>query len=150
MNIDREECRRLITGLIDNELTPEERIAANECLRRSEECRREFEQLLESSSKLQLLSLREPEDRALNRLWRAPHHWLLWRMGTILVLAATGLLLGFTGYEFVKELMEPSDEPLLPRIAVAGLVAGGLLIFSALVLERIRTYKTDRYKEIER
>ena len=150
MNKDQEECRRLIAGLLDGELTPEERIAANDCLRRSEQCRREYEQLLETSPHLQNLTLREPEDRVLEQLWRAPYHRLVWNTGLTLALGATTALVLYGLFEFARAVLTDSDVPLLPRIAIAGLVAGGLLIFYAVLRERIRTSKVDRYKEIER
>lgn len=150
MTNDHEECRRLIAGLIDGELTPEERMAANECLRRSAQCRREYEELLEVSPKLQLLPLPEPESRVLEKLWRPPYHRLAWKMGLWLVLGTITALLLYGAYEFSRAVLTNSEEPLLPRIAIVGLVAGGLLIFYAVLRERIQTYKVDRYKEIER
>jgi anti-sigma factor RsiW len=150
MNMNLEDCRRLMAGLADGELTPEERIAAAECLRRSAQCRTEYQQLLETSEKLELLSGREPDELVLEQLWRTPHHRLVWNAGLWLVLGSMATLLLYGLYELALALIHDSHEPLLPRIAVVALIAGGLLLFYSVLRERIHTYKVDRYKEIER
>lgn len=150
MNIDQEECRRLITGLLDNELTAEERIAANECLRRSQQCRVEYEQLAAANAKLSTLTLKEPEDHVLEQLWRSPYHRVAWKTGLWLALGSTTALVLYGVFEFARAVLFNSAEPVLPRMAVAGAAAGALLIFYTILRERLRTYKVDRYKDIER
>ena len=150
MNLNQEECRRLIAGLVDGELTPEEKIAANECLQRSEECRREYQQMVEVSARLKRLSILEPEDEVLESLWRAPHHRLAWNLGLWLVFASVAGWVVYGGWHLLRYFFTSDEDPLLLKLILSGVLLGGLLIGYCILRERLKTYKVDRYKEIKR
>ena len=68
----RERRQRLLSGLIDQELTPEEAAEANDLLVRDTEFRREYEQLRGSAAHIASLKFAEPHDPVLDQLWQSP------------------------------------------------------------------------------
>jgi anti-sigma factor RsiW len=136
----------LLAGLLDNELTPDETRAINEHLTRCATCRRDYEQLRETSGKLAAITFDEPDDAIVAQVWRSPFsratHIAAWLLigGGYLVLAAIAL----------HEFLTTGGEELAPRTALAAIVLGFLILLVQVVRQRCKTYQTDPYREIER
>jgi len=143
---DCEKYRPLIVGLLDNELTPEEIQELNTHLKRCEYCRKEFDEMKEISKKLTLPSFKEPEDEILEQLWKSPYTRFTRNAGIIMVLAGYLCLMGYAFYEFIIS----KKEDLIPKIAIAALVIGFLILVFSVIRERMKTYKKDIYKEVKR
>jgi hypothetical protein len=141
-----ENYKPLLMGLIDHELTPEEITRINEHLIRCAECREEYEQLRQTATKIETISFIEPEDEILNSLWRSPYSRLTRFSGLFLVIAGWLALLLYALYELIRN----NEEPFLPRIAVAAMTIGFLLLLIQLIRERLKTYSVDPYKEVKR
>ena len=141
-----EPYKGLLVGLLDRELKPDETREINEHMTRCASCRADYEQLRESSGKLAAITFQEPDDKMLAQMWRSPFSraarvtgWLMIVVG-YLVLAAVA----------VVEFLRNGTEALVPNTALAAIVIGFLILLTQLVRERLKTYKTDPYKEIER
>lgn len=145
MHPDLDNLRPLLMGLIDGELTPEEAAQVNEALIRSQPLREEYEKLLESSQALESLSMLEPADHVTNRLWKQPYHRLAREGGLWMLIGGYLLLLGYGLVQFLI-----SDEPALPRIAVAAIVLGSVMLLVTFIRERIHTHAVDPYKDVQR
>ena len=141
-----EPFRPLLVGLLDGELTVRERSEINDHMIRCAACREEYERLRETSGKLEALSCKEPTDEVLRRLWRNPFSRVS-RIGGILmvVLGYVGLI-GFGLFKFFTG----GNEEFWAKVPVAAIVIGVLVLFIRVVLERMKTYRNDPYKEIER
>lgn len=144
--MDDEHYSELLSGLIDGELSPEEANTVNKHLSRCATCRAEYESLLEDTSKLDTLSFREPQDEALDGLWRLPFSGFARYAGLLLVIGGYLLFIGFGFIEFLTN----EEEDFVARFGVMGIVIGLLILFGIAVIERVISYKTDPYKEIER
>ena len=144
--LDCDHYRELLAGLIDGELTTEETSDINRHLSRCASCREEYETLREESSKLDSLSFREPPDETLQKFWRLPYSGFARAAGLLLVVG--GYLL-FLVYGFVTFLQD-DGEGFMGKFAIAAIMIGGLIIFCIALIERMITYKTDPYKELER
>lgn len=138
--------KTLLMGLIDQELTPEESAEVHDHLIRCAACRQEYEQLGASSDPMRGLSFVEPQDEVLRTLWRSPYSRLVRQAGLWLVLGGYASLLAYALYA----VLVSRDEPILPRIALASVITGFALLLLQVIRERMRTYKTDPYKEIQR
>jgi anti-sigma factor RsiW len=141
-----EECRGLLVGLLDHELTPEETREVNEHLIRCAGCRAEHERLRETTGRLSALSYQEPGDEVLSRVWRRPYSRLARNASLALVIGGYALLLGYAAFEFFTR----GREALPVKVAVAAIGIGFLTLLLLLVWERVTTYSSDPYKEIER
>jgi anti-sigma factor RsiW len=143
---DCEKYHALIVGLLDNELTPEETHELNTHLNRCEHCRKEFDEMKEISGKFSLPSFREPEDEVLEQLWKAPYSRFTRNAAIVMVLGGYLCLMGYGFYEF----MFSSKEAAIPKVALAALVIGFLILLFSVIRERIKTYQKDVYKEVKR
>ena len=138
--------KHLMMGLIDNELTPEESADVNRHLIRCEICRKEFDALSRSHAKLDAFSFSGPEDGELDRIWKSPFSRFTRNTGLFMVIAAWVTLLLYSLYEFINS----GTEPFIPKIAVLGIILGFIILLYSALRDRIRTFKTDPYKEVER
>jgi|TARA_Y100000310_G_scaffold132256_1_gene131313 hypothetical protein len=147
MNTDK--CGRykgLLIGLIDQELTAEESAEINDHLIRCSDCRDEYEELRRSSDKLKAVSFEEPTDEQLNELWRNPFHRLVRIGGLAMMIGGYLALLLFGAYQFITE----PEEDTVPRFLIAAITIGFVILLVQVILERLKSYKTDPYKEVKR
>ncbi|MFP4165006.1 MAG: anti-sigma factor family protein [Chitinispirillaceae bacterium] len=140
------DCKPLLMGLMDNELTPEELSRVNDHLIRCRSCRLEYDELSQGDVKLKTVSFREPEDRVLQRVWRSPFSAFTRWSGILLVVAGYLVLIGYGAYEFVID----GNEPVMPKIALAAIITGFSILLLAVLRQRLAVCKTDPYKEVER
>lgn len=143
---DCEHYRGLISGLLDNELTPEESTELNTHLIRCASCRSDYEDLRRTEQKLEAISYVEITDQAASALWKLPFARFLSIASLLLVIGGYAALLL---YGIVMFLID-RDEDLFGRITLGAIVIGFLMLLVSLIIERIRTYRVDPYKEIER
>jgi anti-sigma factor RsiW len=141
-----ERYRHLLVGLLDRELDPKESAEVNEHLMRCPECREEYEKLRETSGKLESIAFEEPSDEVLRRLWRNPFSRLGRISGIILIVAGYAALICYALFEFFTN----GKENFWVRVPVAAIVVGFLILLLLVILERVKTYRKDPYREIER
>ncbi len=141
-----EPFKGLLVGLLDGELTPDETRQINEHLTRCAACRAEYERLRETTGKLAAISYREPDDAVLARAWRSPFSRLARNTSLVMIIGGYALLIGYGLYEFLGS----GKEELPAKMGLAAVVMGFLILLVQLIRERLRTWKTDPYKEIER
>lgn len=141
-----EQNRERISGLLDNELTPEETVELNEHLIRCASCRADYEELRRTERKLEAISYVEITDEAARSLWRLPYARFLSVASLLLVIGGYAVLLL---YGFVRFLTD-GGEGLIDRVALGAIVIGFLVLLGSLIVERMSTYRVDPYKDIER
>lgn len=141
-----DEYKPLLMGLIDGELTPDEASEINKHLSRCAQCRAEHEELLETSKKIHSVSFIEPEDAVLESLWNPPYSHFTRISGLAMVVAGwVGLIL----YVLYEAIIKGSGS-LFPRIGLAVMVVGFLVLLVNAIRERWMKYKVDPYKEVVR
>lgn len=143
---DCHHCRNLLVGLLDGELTPDEAREVNEHLIRCAGCRAEHERLRETTARLRALSYQEPADAVLAQVWRSPYSHFAHNASLFMILGGYALLIGYALFE----LFTHGREALPVKVGIAAIVLGFLILLVLLVRERVKTYATDPYKEIER
>lgn len=146
MNIDLDEIRPLLMGLMDGELTPEEAARVHEALTRSATLREEYEALRQTTGRLESISFLEPTDEVAQKIWQSPYHRFARDTGIWMIVGGYVLLLSFAFFTFITE----DEAPILPRFATAAIVVGTLMLLATFIRERVRTHAVDPYKEVER
>lgn len=141
-----EQFKGLIVGLLDGELSPDEARRINEHLGRCASCRNEYEELRETSGRLAAVSFHEPTDAVLAQVWKSPYSRLARNTSLFMIVGGYAVLIGYGLYEFVTS----GREELPAKTAVVAVFLGFLILLLQLVRERIKTCKTDPYREIER
>ncbi|MDH7502629.1 MAG: hypothetical protein QHJ82_07960, partial [Verrucomicrobiota bacterium] len=64
----------------------------------------------------------------------------------VMIIAGYAVLIGYGVYE----VLTIGKEALPTKMAMAAIVLGFAVLLGQLIRERVKTYKTDPYKEIER
>ncbi len=141
-----EPFKGLLVGLLDGELTPDEIRQINDHLTRCAACRVEYEQLRETSGKLAAITFREPTDAVLAQVWKSPFSRLVRNTSLALIIGGYAGLLGYGLFEFLTS----GTKELPAKMGLAAIILGFLILLVQLIRERVRTYQTDPYKEIER
>jgi len=141
-----EPFKGLLVGLLDGELTPDEVRQVNEHLTRCAACRAEYEQLRETTGRLTAISFQEPDDKVLAQVWKSPFSRLSRNTALIMIIGGYVGLIGYGLYEFLTR----GKEELPAKLGLAAIIMGFLILLVQLIRERVKTYKTDPYKEIER
>lgn len=141
-----EPFKGLMVGLLDGELTPEESRRINEHLTRCAACRAEFEQLRETTGRLAAVSFQEPDDVVLAQVWKSPFSRLARVASLAMIVGGYAVLIGYGLLEFLTS----GSEELPAKMSIAAIALGFLILLAQLIRERVKTYKTDPYKEIKR
>jgi anti-sigma factor RsiW len=141
-----EPFKGLLVGLLDGELTPEETRQINDHLTRCAACRKEYEELRETSGKLTAISFKEPGDAVLARIWKSPYSRLTRNTALVLIIGGYAAMIGYGLFE----LLSSGTKEFPAKLGLAAIIFGFLILLVQLIRERVRTYKTDPYKEIER
>ncbi|MBT4500772.1 MAG: zf-HC2 domain-containing protein [Gemmatimonadetes bacterium] len=142
------DCTRnleLLMGLMDGELTDAETVEVHDHLRRCASCREEYDQLREISGKIEMISFTEPQDEILRDLWKSPYSRFTRNAGLFMVLVGILGLVLFAVYEFATKA-----EFNFPTLAAATVWIGLAILFFSILRERLKTYKSDPYREVER
>ncbi|MCP5104956.1 MAG: hypothetical protein GY950_16335 [bacterium] len=146
MTKECEKYKGLMMGLMDGELSGEEAGEVNSHLIRCEACREEYAELQKTSDKLKDISLAEPYDAVLDRVWKSPYSRLSRNFGVFMILGGWVVLLVYSIFEALRS----SQEAFLPKTTMAVMVVGFVILLVSVLRDRIKTYKSDPYKEVQR
>lgn len=136
----------LLSAYLDDELTQEEsqpvRIHLEECA----SCRNTFEEMKEIREATMTTPFKSIDDGQWDERPRGPLSRVLRGAGWAL------LLVWILGVSFIG-LREVAAGPAMtgPEILlIGGLFGGGLLLFLSVLIDRLQTYKTDRYRRVQK
>ncbi len=144
--INCEPFKGLLVGLLDGELTADEARQINEHITRCAACRAEYEQLRETTGKLAAISFHEPDNMVLAQMWKSPFSRLARNTSLVLIIGGYAGLVGYGLFE----LLTSGTKELPAKLGLAAIVLGFLILLVQLIRERVRTFQTDPYKDIER
>lgn len=141
-----EKMKPLLMGLLDDELTDEERVELNDHLIRCSSCRDELEQLKVVTKSLSSVSYHEPDDKILRKLWKNPLYRISQIAGLLLVILGNIALSGYGIYKIIVD----KDEELFYKATVCAIVSGLVILLTVVIIQRLKTVKDDPYKEVMR
>lgn len=141
-----EEFQILIMGYIDDELSQAEKMKLEAHLKTCAACKQslaEYKKLKEVSSTMRF---KEPNDALWDKQWQRITNKLTRSISWLLIIVGIVIIVGFAIYQFIQN---PGVEGIV-RVGIFALFIGFFLLLISLILERIKEYKTDRYKEIDK
>lgn len=144
--MDCSEIRILLSGLVDDELQTDEKVQVNDHLQKCSHCRRELEDMRKTAGILDSVPELEIHEHELDEMWKSPYGRFTRFSGVVLVLVGYAVLIFYGLYEFLIS----DKEGVVPRMALAAIVVGFLVLLGRLVFERLRTYGNDPYKGVKR
>lgn len=136
--ISRDELMRYL----DEELDPEGRARVQEALAASTELRRELAIFRAMQSDLAGLPDRS---RPSPSVWSAVNRRLTRPVGWILMVGGFLLWAGYGAWIFATSPANPVE-----KLAVGALSVGFLILLGATIFDRLREWKTDPYRDIQR
>ena len=88
---------------------------------------------------------KDMEDLSLETSSGSYKNWAV-NLGLTLAIAGYILLLGFGLIQYLSN----DEEAIFGKIALSTIILGGAIVFGIVFFERLRTYKKDPYREIEK
>jgi len=143
------ECSRYQTDgmrLLDDELSPDERLQYEAHVRECDTCRRELESLGRVVRLTDQLKLRVSDDAFWKDYWKSVSRRAERRIGFLLLAGGVVALLLYFVYRVVRSPELWSYE----GISIAVVLLGLIVVFISVARERYHESKRDPYKEVER
>ena len=136
----------LLTGYVDQALTQaaEQRVRIH--LEDCPDCRTQVKEMKQVRETTMSSNFETPRDDQWSEVPRSGASWTLSRVGWMLVIM---WLVGVGGYA-LWEVWTSVDEPLGRRLVIFSGVFGLALLFLSVLLDRLRAFKTDRYREVQK
>ncbi len=137
----------LLSAYLDDELTQEESQPVRLHLEECASCRRLFEQMKELREATMTTPFPVFDDGQWDERPRSGLSRILRTVGWAMLLAWVG---GVT-YMALGELAVEAAGMSLRDLALAfGLIGGGLLVFLSILLDRLQSYRSDRYRRVQK
>ncbi len=145
------EYAAMLTGYIDEELTPEDRARLEKHLTGCEACRGELAALTGLKEELAMMDFVEPTDVELDAYWAGVYNRLERRLGWILLSVGAVALIAYGAFELVEKFVRDPSVALILKVGVLAGILGLVILFVSILRERLAVSKADRYsQEIKR
>lgn len=135
-----------LSAYLDGELTQQESQKVEVLLRRSPEWCEKLEHMRRLREQIKELDFPQPTEAEWRNVMSRVTIKATRGLGWLLWIGAAIVLIGYGLYEF-------ADDPsvaLLERIGVFAMLAGAVLVFLTVLIERIAARKHDKYKDLEK
>ncbi len=143
---DCDAIREQLSAYLDGELTQQQRQRIAVHLEDCADCRRIYEDFRTLRQQVRELDWPQPADEERSRLMARLAFQATRSVGWLLWIAGLMILAGYAGYEFLRGFTFASAE----RVGVLALILGVVLVFLTVLIERVRDYPHDRYKDVEK
>jgi predicted anti-sigma-YlaC factor YlaD len=138
-------------GLLDSELSADEKKSVEMHLDGCVECRGELEEFNNMKGVMKNMRYKEPPDEVWEKYWSKVYNRLERGLSWILVSIGAIILLFYGGFKAVESLVRDPTVAIFLKVAILVLLAGLVILFVSVLRERIFTYKKDKYaKEVKR
>jgi len=148
---DHHYYKKLLMGLLDNELSRKEKASLEIHLKKCLECRRELKEFERMKGVVKSMKYKELPDEVWEKYWSKVYNRLERGLGWILLSVGAMVLLFYGGFKAIEGLVKDPTIAVFLKVAILILLVGLVILFVSVVRERIFTYKRDKYaKEVKR
>jgi hypothetical protein len=143
------ECTRYQTDgmrLLDDELSPEERLQYQAHVRECDACRRELESLGRVVKLTDQLRLRVSDEAFWKGYWESVYRRTERRLGFVFLAAGVVMLLAY----FLYRALRSPELWTFQGVSIAVVLLGLIVLFISVARERYHEHKHDPYREVER
>ena len=145
-----EQWKPLLAGYMDGELTREENERFKRHLSHCTDCREDLLQLGELKEVTEHMKHEHLPDAFWDQYWLGVYNRMERGLAWILLSIGGAILVGFGMWQLVNEFFLDADVPLLLRFGLGITIAGSAVLFISLARERMRMWRHDPYKEVQR
>jgi predicted anti-sigma-YlaC factor YlaD len=144
-----DQIKMLLSALVDNELTSEEKKMVTEHLVSCEDCREEYSRLLKLKEATDKMKYFDLPDRLWAGYWHGIYNRIERGIGWIFLSVGAIILLVFAAWEFLNDFFLDSRVPIVLRIGLGAFILGIIILMISILRERLFSRAHDRYKEID-
>jgi predicted anti-sigma-YlaC factor YlaD len=148
--MDHAKLKELVSSYLDSELGPEEREIVEKHLEECSECKLAYREMKELGEVMGKVTIKEPPKEVWKMYTETVYNRLERGIGWILVSIGAMILLFFSGYHVLREIILDPDLPLVVKGGILCGLAGVVVLLVSLIRERVFVNKRERYKEIEK
>jgi hypothetical protein len=144
-----DEVKILLSALLDNELSPEQKKAVADHLSGCEDCRREYASLLKLKEVTDDMKYLDLPDRLWAGYWHGIYNRIERGMGWVFLSLGAITLLAFGAWRLLNDFFLSSRPPLILKIGLGTLLFGVIVLLVSVLRERFFSRAHDRYEEVE-
>lgn len=148
-DMETDRFRTLMMKALDSELTGAEH-SEFETFLRNPACLREWQEFTHIKEATMSLKIKSPAAETWDSYWNGVYNRMERGIAWMLATIGAVLLLGWGAYEAAAAMWIDAEVPLLIKLGIIALSAGGLLLLFSVIRERWFTAKTDKYKGVVR
>ncbi len=148
--MSEEKYRIMLSGYIDNELSPEEKRDFEVHLEGCADCRKELESFQKLQEVTGAMKYADIPEQVWEGYWSSLYKRMERGVGWIFISIAAIMLLCFGCYHFCADFLLNPEEPLLLRIGIGSGFIGFIILLVSIIRERLFARKRDRYDEVTR
>ena len=145
-----EDIKKLLLPYLEGKVSEEEKIIIEEHLKVCDECKREIKEYENLEEGLKMMKLKEPSKEVWDNYWFSVYNRIERKLGWIFLSIGAIIILFFGAYQFIDELVEDPQTPLILKIGIIALTFGGAVLFVSILREQLFARKKERYKEVEK
>lgn len=145
-----EQWKPLLAGYMDGELTREENDRFKRHLSHCNDCREDLLQLGELKEVTEHMKHEHLPDAFWDQYWLGVYNRMERGLAWVLLSIGGTILVGLGMWQLVNEFFLNAEVPLLLRFGLGITIAGSAVLFVSLIRERMRMWRHDPYKEVQR
>lgn len=150
MNMSEEKYRILLSGYIDNELSPEERQDFEVHLEGCADCQKELESFQKLQEVTGAMKYADIPEQVWEGYWSSLYKRMERGVSWIFISIAAIILLCFGGYHIFVDFFLNAEAPLWLKIGIGCGMFGFIVLLVSITRERLFAKKRDRYDEVTR
>lgn len=135
---------------LDGDISDSEKGELLQILEENPELKKEIKEQKKIKGVLKKMALTNPTKEFWDEYWLNIYNKLERKLAWVLISIGAVLLLGFSAYEAISELLKDTAAPPVVKFGLLTLVIGFIVLIVSLLRERVFSVKRDKYKEIQR
>ncbi len=144
-----DEIKMLLSALVDNELTPEQKQMVADHLTSCDDCSNEYGRLLKLKEVTNQMKSLDLPDRLWAGYWQGIYNRIERGIGWIFLSLGAMVLLAFGFWRLLNDFFLDSRPPLPLKIGLGALILGAIVLLISVLRERLYSRAHDRYEEVE-
>ena len=148
LNCDQSQI--LMMGLLDNELSREERSSLMAHVESCNKCLKKYDSFVQLKKDTGEMKLKKLPEMYWDDYWTHVYNRIERGISWILVSIGAMLLMAYGGYEMMHEFYLDTSKPMIIKIGAAILTMGMIILFVSVLREKLMIRKVDKYRRVER
>ena len=149
MNHNCEDTEALLSGYLDGELTQGDRQRVEVIMEDCQDCAQTFEDMKKLRGEIGGIEYEHMTEAERLKAAKDPVAEAGASIGQILVIGGFIIFYGSCIYFALKGMLANPDTPLFMKIGLPAILIGMGILFTSVIIDRIKASKTDPYKDVE-